>query len=444
MTIDMIGGFFFWGLASAVSLPLGALIGLFAKPGRKITSALMAFGAGALLFALTIELFSEMLHYGKEHGKEVVIITIIGAILGGLLFDFLNQLLNNKGGFLKSLTETTRYLVRLKFLFTKKLIGQLSRVHILSSLPPEEIVKIIPHMKRETFIPGQYIFREGEQAQALYFIVSGEVEILRRNKKGKEERLSVLKENDTFGEMALLSHEPRNATVKTLSDTVVLKALHSDFDLLLAESEDLQQSVQELFNKRLDTVPGELKDTKKADEWKKACIKHLRKFRIAPTENEIASQRKQIAGTHGAAMAIWLGILLDGIPESLIIGMLAKSVTGISLAFITGVFLANLPEAMSSSVGMKQSGMGLRKILLMWTSICIFTGIGAAAGALIFPSDLTGSHLYWVAGLEGLAAGAMLTMIAETMLPEAFEQGGAIVGLSTLMGFLVSLFIKIL
>ena len=93
---------------------------------------------------------------------------------------------------------------------------------------------------------------------------------------------------------------------------------------------------------------------------------------------------------------------------------------------------------------MKQSGMGLRKILLMWTSICIFTGIGAMTGALIFPSDLTGSHLYWVAILEGMAAGAMLTMIAETMLPEAFEQGGAIVGLSTLMGFLVSLFIKIL
>jgi CRP-like cAMP-binding protein len=444
MTIEMIGGCFLWGLVSAISLPLGAVIGLYARPGRKITSALMAFGAGALLFALTIELFSEMLHYGREHGKEVVIVTIIGAVLGGLLFDFLNQLLNNRGAFLRSLAETTRYLGRLKLLFTKRLIGQLSRVHILQSLPPQEIVKIIPNMKRESFVPGEYIFREGEQASALYFIVSGQVEILRRNKKGREERLSVLKENDTFGEMALLSHEPRNATAKTLSRTVVLKALHSDFDLLLSESEELQKSVQKLFNSRLDTVPRKLRDTRKADEWKKACIKHLRNLHIAPTDNEIESQRKELAGTSGAAMAIWLGILLDGIPESMIIGMLAKSVTGISLAFITGVFLANLPEAMSSAQGMKQSGMGFRKILLMWISICVFTGIGAAAGAMIFPVDLTGSHLYWVAGLEGLAAGAMLCMIAETMLPEAFEQGGAIVGFSTLMGFVVSLFIKIL
>ncbi len=66
---------FFWGIISAVSLPLGAWIGLMTRPGKKITSALMAFGAGALLFALTIELFSEALHHGREHGNEIVILS---------------------------------------------------------------------------------------------------------------------------------------------------------------------------------------------------------------------------------------------------------------------------------------------------------------------------------------------------------------------------------
>jgi len=76
MNMDLIGSALFWGIISAISLPIGALVGLIAKPGRKITSALMAFGAGALLFALTIELFSEMLHYGKEHGKEIILIQL--------------------------------------------------------------------------------------------------------------------------------------------------------------------------------------------------------------------------------------------------------------------------------------------------------------------------------------------------------------------------------
>ena len=172
MFINTITTSFFWGIISAVSLPLGAMIGLFAKPGRRITSALMAFGAGALLFALTIELFSEMIHYSKEHGKIVIYITIVGALLGGLLFDFLNQMLNNRGAFLRSLAETTRYLSKVKLLLAKKLISQLSKVHILQSLPPKEIAKLIPNMKRESIEAGKLIFQEGEPGTTLYFIIS--------------------------------------------------------------------------------------------------------------------------------------------------------------------------------------------------------------------------------------------------------------------------------
>ena len=111
--------------------------------------------------------------------------------------------------------------------------------------------------------------------------------------------------------------------------------------------------------------------------------------------------------------------------------MLAVSPSGISLAFIVGVFLANMPEAMSSSVS-------------MWGSITLVTGLGAALGAVIFPPDPIGGLYYFMVGIEALAAGAMLTMIAETMLPEAFEMGGSIVGLSTLAGFMAALLVKII
>jgi len=122
----------------------------------------------------------------------------------------------------------------------------------------------------------------------------------------------------------------------------------------------------------------------------------------------------------------------------------AASGTAMSLAFIAGVFLANLPEAMSSAVTMKRQGSSFGKIFWMWMSLCVMTGVGALVGALIFPAHPEGALLYFISGVEGLAAGAMLTMIAETMVPEAFEQGGGtIVGLSTLTGFLAALGIKI-
>ena len=76
----------------------------------------------------------------------------------------------------------------------------------------------------------------------------------------------------------------------------------------------------------------------------------------------------------------------------------------------------------------------------MWTSLLVFTGIGAVLGNIFF----TEASPSVFALVEGLAAGAMLTMIAETMLPEAFHKGGAITGISTLLGFLAAIFFKTL
>ncbi|MCK4771757.1 MAG: cyclic nucleotide-binding domain-containing protein [Candidatus Latescibacteria bacterium] len=433
----------FWGLISAVSLPIGATIGLTARPGKKITSALMAFGAGALLFALTIELFGQALHHVEEHGRGIILVTIAAAVAGGLFFDFLNMMLNNRGAFLRKFTTTKKYLTTLKTLMAKRVINELSQVTLLQALPPGDIVKLIPRMKREVFEPDEVLFREGDVGSTLYFISSGEVEISRKGEDGKDTVVAVLKDNDTFGEMALLSRAERNATARAQTRTEVLEVLHSDFDSLLSESETLRDTVQELFDHRAEELskksPGY-----GAGEWKNACLKHLEHLQIPLTDQEIDQATQEAARAKGAALAIWLGILLDGIPESLIIGMLSASAAGISLAFIAGVFLANLPEAMSSSVGMRRSGMGVGRVLWMWSSLCIITGIGAVVGVLIFPAHPTGAAFFWIAGIEGLAAGAMLTMIAETMLPEAFEQGGAIVGLSTLIGFLTALVVKVL
>ena len=78
---------FFWGMVSAVSLPLGAVIGLWTQPSRKVTSALMAFGAGALLFALTIELFGHALHVASDHHGVIVDTWIITATMIGAVIE---------------------------------------------------------------------------------------------------------------------------------------------------------------------------------------------------------------------------------------------------------------------------------------------------------------------------------------------------------------------
>jgi zinc transporter ZupT len=121
-----------------------------------------------------------------------------------------------------------------------------------------------------------------------------------------------------------------------------------------------------------------------------------------------------------------------------VIGILVTIDRGLPWALVAGVFLSNLPEAMSSSVVMRSQNYSKAKIILMWTSITVMTAIGAIIGNMFFQSQ---SH-YLLGVIRGTAAGAMLTMIAETMLPEAYEQGGTIVGLATLAGFLAALYVK--
>jgi zinc transporter ZupT len=156
----------------------------------------------------------------------------------------------------------------------------------------------------------------------------------------------------------------------------------------------------------------------------------------------------------GAPLAIWLGLLIDGIPESFVIGagfltiLSVKLGAGMNPSFtevlpytlIAGLFLSNFPEALSASLGMKKSGMSTGKIMLMWMSLVLIIAIGALGGYYVGASI---PHEIEI-GIEGLAAGAMLTMIAQTMIPEAVHIGGAkVVGLSTLIGYLSAVAFKL-
>jgi len=146
--------------------------------------------------------------------------------------------------------------------------------------------------------------------------------------------------------------------------------------------------------------------------------------------------RKDIAGDQagGSGFAIFVGTLLDNVPESLILGMSVALGGAINLAFLAAVFVSNLPEGVAGSVNLKTAGHSQRNIFWMWTALVIISAACAGLGYAM---------IRWMPGTDGrlaqaFAAGAMLTMLADAMMPEAFEHGGNLVGLFTVMGFLAA------
>ena len=301
-----IWAFLIGGIAT-VSLPLGAVTGISLKPGAKLTSALTAFGAGALLAALSVELIAPTVmdivgqsgstaHKAHEKGHALYNMgaLIAGCLAGGFLFYTLDELVNSKGGIIRK--------------------------------------------------------------------VASYVNLLKRKKSNSE---------------------------------------------------------------------------------------------VSEEEFNSLSQENTEHPANGAPMAIWLGLLIDGIPESFVIGagflglLESKRLAGethpdftsiLPFTLIAGLFLSNFPEALAASLGMKKSGLSTTRIILLWMSLVVIIAIGSLIGYYIGTSI---PHEIEI-GIEGLAAGAMLTMIGQTMLPEAVHLGGTkIVGLSTLAGYLSAVAFKI-
>ena len=136
----------------------------------------------------------------------------------------------------------------------------------------------------------------------------------------------------------------------------------------------------------------------------------------------------------GSALAIVLGSVLDGIPESMVIGLTIFSGGKVGAAYLAAVFISNLPEAISSTTGLVSGGWKKSRILWMWIGIAVVSGLASLAGYSLFQNSSPDT----VAFVLAFAAGAILTMLADTMMPEAFEHGGKLVGVVTTLGFAVA------
>jgi ZIP family zinc transporter len=146
--------------------------------------------------------------------------------------------------------------------------------------------------------------------------------------------------------------------------------------------------------------------------------------RIQPSEEQQA----------GSGTALALGALLDGVPESAVIGMSLLEGGAVSLVTVVAVFLSNVPEGLSSSAGMRRAGRGRAYVFGVWGTIALAGTVAAVLGYAVAGA----LPVAVVAAVTAVAAGAILAMIADTMIPEAFEDTHLAMGLITVCGFLVS------
>ena len=143
------------------------------------------------------------------------------------------------------------------------------------------------------------------------------------------------------------------------------------------------------------------------------------------------------AQADGSPLAIVLGSVLDGIPESFVLGLTVLQ-GGVSVALLVGIVLSNLPEGLSSSSGLRIAGWARARVVKMWLIVVVVSAVSAALGyALLDPT-----HGHTGAFAQGFAAGALLAMITDTMLPEAYDVERVSTGSLVAIGFAISLMLS--
>lgn len=139
-----------------------------------------------------------------------------------------------------------------------------------------------------------------------------------------------------------------------------------------------------------------------------------------------------------SGVAIFVGTIMDAIPETAMIGLALASGNGVSVALIAAIFISNLPEGISSTSGLKKSGFSTTRVLSMWGFVLVASALSSLAGYSLL--DLMTEDAQAI--LSSFAAGAIIAMICSTMMPEAYEKAGPIVGFITACGIFITLLLQ--
>ncbi|MEA5509383.1 cyclic nucleotide-binding domain-containing protein [Crocosphaera sp. UHCC 0190] len=418
---------FLQGMLGASSLAIGASVGVYLKPSRTLSAAIMAFGSGTLIAAIAFEIAR------KVYEETGFLPLTIGFAIGGVLFTTLSQYIDEHGGFLRNPASSRRYLLEQQQEQAEEpsVLQRLSQVEVIQQLPETEKEAIANLVTPIHIKPGQVICQEGEPGDYFYMIAQGEAEVI----KGKK-ILTVLGPGEIFGEMSLLTGESRSATVISRTPMELYQLNQENFGQVLTRSPHLALALSRTLARRLrHSVDSHIAAQENLDRWREQLMEQVELDRLLREDtNTLQGLVKR-----SAPLAILVGTLLDNIPEATVIGM-NSGAQHLGWSFLLAVFISNFPEALSSAAGMKQAGTPKSQILLLWFGVVLLSGIIAMGGYYL--QDNT--SLLVIGTAQAIAGGAILAMLASTMMPEAYELGGSSVSYSTIAGFLLGFLIAMI
>jgi len=444
------------GAISAGSMVLGSIVGIYLPMSNSRVGAMCGFGAGALFSALALELVSPTvaglaLSEGHERAEamEHFIILLVALVVGGLIFVTIDQIISNHGGYLRKGAYVIAQHTSNKSRRRDELIRSIANSSFFGNLPPDLIRDLVTKLHPRFLVENEVLFDRGDSSNEFYIVRDGSLKISHADGGNH-----TAERGDLVGEISFLSHGAHSAQAVAQHGTVELLVLHKrQYEELSKDHPELVSAVKAMAAKRIEENLHQIDRTYvQKQDWANIAIEALT---TGGAEIPSSSDVKAMHGEHSnAGMAIWLGNLLDVIPEGFVVGtvMLAivikASAAGAVLGFmdvipvtlVGALFLANFPEALAASVNMKQQGFSSKRIISLWVLLTIICAIVSALGAYL-GEEIPHSYLIFV---EGIAAGAMLTMIGSAMLPEAAHLSTPnVAGFSTLLGFVSAIGFKL-
>ncbi len=446
VTAESAFGSVFLGLVAASSLMIGAALGIYVKAPKRVVAAVMAFGAGALIESLAIELAfggAEALIAEEKLPPFVGWLWVAsGFLVGGSVYSAATIALDNIGAAARKASSLRNFVRRARREQATTMLIQLSSSDLFRSLPASDLVRLIPHADTRRLKAGETVFKPGEIADGVYLIEKGHVEFKPEGPGGMD---GTYGEGHCFGELELLTNENRLELAVTVDEVQLLFIPREDFSVVMEASPILRDAVADLVKVHTHGTFGlehHLRQQTRDFDQKEWLAEGVAAVAM-PSHEEAAHHAKGEhgkgeEGEHGGGspLAIFAGALLDGVPESIVLGAAFTTFATFNPTFLVAVFMSNLPEAMASSAQMKRIGYSPARIFGLWGSLVV----GSAVAALIGNLFLATASETWITFVEAFAGGGIMAMLAQTMMPEAYEEGGTLVGLATIAGFLAALF----
>jgi CRP-like cAMP-binding protein len=420
------------GLATTSSSMLGAAIGLYTPFSKRPLACLLAFAAGSLISALAIELAYEgaqSLHHRGFDTRAAWAFVSAGFAFGAIIYYSASLFLERKGAAVRYVTQFREYAMARKRADAKERIKLLAACDLMRHLPAEQIEQILPCIRDRQLKAGEVQFKAGDPGDALYIVASGKVEVLTDGSRGGA--IAVLGKGHAFGEMSLLSGGPRTATIRAVEDTDLLTIGKEDFDRLVAADRQLANAVQRISHQR--AISNLSAGGTDAALWARVASGSLDHLNRSETKEMLTE------AANGAGMAIVFGNILDTIPGCLVIGAKFTAFGNLSLTLMLGMFLGGIPEAAASASMLTKAGYRPAAIFRLWSTVLLAGVIAAAAGKTF----IGGSDALAAIFAQALAGGAVLALVAHAMIPVALEEGGSLVVLPTVAGFLFALYLAL-